>query len=591
MKKFIKTELLAPAKNKEIAFSAIDCGADAVYIGAPMFGARKNASNTLEDIKEVVDYAHKFWAKVFVTINTILNDEELKSAVELALKLEQIEVDALIIQDMGLLNELKKLIEKNKFSTPIHISTQCDNYSPQKVAFFNNLGVKRVVLARETSLEKIKQIHLENPNLELEMFCHGALCVSFSGQCYLSKFIGNRSGNRGECAQPCRKKYSIIDDKNNIIKQDFYALSLKDFNASKKVQELIDAGIYSFKIEGRLKDENYVKNIVAYYSKLLKNKPSSGNSFYNFKPNPAKSFNRGFTEYFLNNKREECFNFISPKSNGEYLGEVVEIKPNCFKISNKIKINSQDGLVCKDFGFLVNKFENNWIYPNKKINLTKGDKIYRNFDVEFEKALAKPVKRQIGVTIIFENGIIKLIDKDKISITYELKEFEHANNIDKMKENFIKQFSKTGETDFYIKEINIKSDLPFIPISELNSLRNKVLADLMKARIDFYNKNLKQKQTPLKYTKFYLAKFDYRANVYNESAIEFYKNCGCEITEMALEKQIPQRQIALMHCKHCIKYALNMCKSPKKLFLKDEKEKIYPLNFDCKNCEMSVMSK
>lgn len=591
MKKFIKTELLAPAKNKEVAFSAIDCGADAVYIGAPMFGARKNASNTLDDIKEVVDYAHKFWAKVFVTINTILNDEELKSAVEFALKLEQIEVDALIIQDMGLLNELKKLIEKNKFSTPIHISTQCDNYSPQKVAFFNNLGVKRVVLARETSLEKIKQIHLENPNLELEMFCHGALCVSFSGQCYLSKFIGNRSGNRGECAQPCRKKYSIIDDKNNIIKQDFYALCLKDFNASNKVQELVDAGIYSFKIEGRLKDENYVKNIVAYYSKLLKNKSSSGKSFYNFEPNPAKSFNRGFTEYFLNNKREECFNFISPKSNGEYLGEIVEIKPNCFKISNKIKINPQDGLVCKDFGFLVNKFENNWIYPNKKINLTKGDKIFRNLDVEFEKALAKPAKRQIGVTIIFENGIIKLIDEDKISITYELGEFEIANNIDKMKENFIKQFSKTGETDFYIKEINIKSDLPFIPISELNSLRNKVLANLMKARIDFYNKNLKQKQTPLKYTKFYLAKLDYRANIYNKSAIEFYKNCGCEITEMALEKQIPQRPIALMRCKHCIKYALNMCKSPKKLFLKDEKEKIYPLNFDCKNCEMSVMSK
>ena len=356
---------------------------------------------------------------------------------------------------MGLLNELKKLIEKNKFSTPIHISTQCDNYSPQKVAFFNNLGVKRVVLARETSLEKIKQIHLENPNLELEMFCHGALCVSFSGQCYLSKFIGNRSGNRGECAQPCRKKYSIIDDKNNIIKQDFYALCLKDFNASKKVQELVDAGIYSFKIEGRLKDENYVKNIVAYYSKLLKNKSSSGNSFYNFKPNPTKSFNHSSTVSTLN-KREECFNFISPKPNGEYLGEIVEIKPNCFKISNKIKINPQDGLVCKDFGFLVNKFENNWIYPNKKINLTKGDKIFRNLDVEFEKALAKPVKRQIGVAIIFENGIIKLIDEDEISITYELGEFEIANNIDKMKENFIKQFSKTGETDFYIKEINIK---------------------------------------------------------------------------------------------------------------------------------------
>ena len=256
----MKTELLSPAKNKEVAIAAIDCGADAVYIGAYSFGARQNAGNSIEDIKTVVNYAHKFWVKVFVTVNTILTDSELDKAVELVKELDIIGVDGIIIQDMGLLNRIMDL----NLLLPIHISTQCDNRLKEKIEFWNNIGVKRVVLARELSLEQIKEIHSLYPKLELESFVHGALCVSYSGQCYLSQYIGGRSANRGECAQPCRKKYSVLNEKGKIIANNIHALCLKDFNTSDYIEKMIKAGIYSFKIEGRLKDENYVKNITAH---------------------------------------------------------------------------------------------------------------------------------------------------------------------------------------------------------------------------------------------------------------------------------------------------------------------------------------
>ena len=307
----MRTELLAPAKDKETAIEAINCGADAIYIGASCFGARHNACNSLDDIREVVNYAHKFWVKVYVTVNTILTDSELEDAVDLLKELDKINVDAVLIQDMGLLNKLVNL----HLPLPIHASTQCDNRDFEKVEFFHNVGLSRVVLARELSLEQIKQIHEQNPDIELEAFVHGALCVSYSGQCYLSQYIGGRSANRGECAQPCRKKYSVIDEKGNIIKKDFYALCLKDFNASNHINDMIDSGIYSFKIEGRLKDKGYVKNVVSYYRQELdkySQKSSTGKIIYPFTPDVEKSFNRGFTDYFLKG-RTDCFNLISPK--------------------------------------------------------------------------------------------------------------------------------------------------------------------------------------------------------------------------------------------------------------------------------------
>ncbi len=583
-----KSELLAPAKDKETAFAAIDCGADAIYIGANSFGARKNASNPIDDIKEVIDYAHKFWVKVFVTMNTILTDDEIYDAVELVKMLTKIGVDALIIQDMGLLNKLIELQQTGVNLPPIHMSTQCDNYLPEKVKFFNEMGVSRVILARELSLEQIKEIHHQNPKLELEAFVHGALCVSMSGQCYLSEYIGSRSANRGECAQPCRKKYSVETTDGEVIKKDFYALCLKDFNASNSIDDLKNAGICSFKVEGRLKDRNYVKNIVAYYKEKLGEGSSSGRSVYEFIPNPEKSFNRGFTEYFLHG-RTNCFNQESPKSKGEYLGEVIEVKKDCFKLKTDKTIHPQDGIYLKGDGFAVNKAEKGYIYPNKQIQLKVGDKLWRNLDVEFEKELQKQVKRQIGVKIFIENSQITLIDENNISIIYSIQQGEKANNPEKMKENFIKQFSKTGDSDFYIENIEIKSDLPFIPISEINKLRRDLFGLLMQERIKYYNEN-KQWQKTLKYTKYFTEELDYRANVHNNFAKEFYEKSGVNIKEISFESNKPNRQVELMRCKHCIKYALNMCKSSKKLVLKDEKGKIFPLKFDCKKCEMSILS-
>ncbi|DAB16058.1 TPA: collagenase-like protease [Candidatus Gastranaerophilales bacterium HUM_18] len=578
----MKTELLSPAKDKETAFAAIDCGADAVYMGAAAFGARKNAPNSLDDIRDVVNYAHKFRVKVFITLNTILTDSELDEAVTLAGELDKIGVDALIVQDMGLLEKIKTI------GIPVHISTQADNRDLEKVSFFNNLGVARVVLARELSLKQIKEIHDANPKLELEAFVHGALCVSYSGQCYLSQYIGGRSANRGECAQPCRKKYSVETVDGKIIAKDIYALCLKDFNASNRLKDMIDAGVYSFKIEGRLKDSNYVKNITAYYRHELdkySQKSSSGRSIYPFKPNPEKSFNRGFTDYFLE-KRKDCFSLNSPKSRGEYIGVISEVKNGCIKICTDKTIHPQDGLTDGIDGFLVNKIENNYVYPNRQVKFKAGDKIYRNVDVEFEKQVAQKVKRQIGVNINITD-VITLVDEDGIKVSIPITGGEAAKNPEKMKETFVKQFSKTGESDFYIEDIKIASELPFMPVSRINELRRSAFDKLMQKRLDEYKR---EEHKNLVYCPYYKSQIDYRGNVHNLSAKDFYKKCGAEVCEMSLETELPKHPVELMRTKHCIKYALGMCKSPEKLVLRDEYGKVYPLKFDCKKCEMSVLN-
>ncbi len=585
MKQAKITELLSPAKDKETAFAAIDCGADAVYIGASFFGARKNAANSIDDICEVVNYAHKFWVKVFVTVNTILTDEELEEAVKLVRVLDEIHADALIVQDMGL---LKRIIEEN-IEIPVHISTQCDNRDIEKVSFFNKFGVSRVVLARELSLEQIKNIHNLNPKLELEAFVHGALCVSYSGQCYLSSYIGGRSANRGECAQPCRQKYTVETIDGKVIASDIYALCLKDFNASAHLAEMIDAGVYSFKIEGRLKDANYVKNITAYYRQELdkySKKSSSGKSTYSFEPIPEKSFNRGFTDYFLEG-RKDCYNFLSPKSRGEFLGEITELKKDCFKLKTDKTIHPQDGLTdCKD-GFLVNKVAGGYIYPNKPVKFTVGDRIYRNSDAEFEKLLSLPIKRQIAVNVLVKSNVIILSDEDGISVQMNLPQGETAKNREKMKDNFVKQFCKTGESDFYIEDIKIESDIPFIPISTINEFRRNILNKLMQNRLKAYKRCEQKKMT---FVPYYKKELDYRSNVHNKSAKEFYECCGAKVNEMSFEFQQPEHSLELMRTKHCIKYALGMCKSKDKLLLKDCFGKIYPLKFDCSKCEMAVMN-
>lgn len=596
-----KLELLAPARDKKTAIAAIESGCDAVYIGAVKFGARQAVGNSLEDVKEVVEYAHKFYVKVHVTINTILTDDELLQAKDLIWKLYDIGVDAIIVQDMGIL-ELAIRGELPPIS--IHASTQCDIRTLEKAEFFQNVGVSRIILARELSLEQIQKIcsavssidDKENA-IEVETFIHGALCVSYSGQCYMSQYIGGRSANRGECAQACRKKYTLIDENGNIIAKDKHLLSLKDFNASKQIENLVKAGVKSFKIEGRLKDENYVRNVVAYYRNILDNcgrKYSSGKIFADFEPDVKKSFNRGFTEYFLK-KREKCFNFDTPKAIGEKIGTVTKVGKDFFEIKSKIKLNNQDGLCFMNGGHLegclVNRSDKNGavikVFPNKMNGIKTGTEIFRNQDVAFEKLLSNSkIKRRIGVEIIYRDGIITAIDDNKNFANVSVDFTESPKNPDKMKENFIKQMEKTGESDFYARKVRVCSDLPFIPISVVNELRRKLLDELMDERLKNYKRDV---QKPLQHAFFPKEKLDYKANIHNQTAKEFYENCGCEVCEMSLEcSSCTQKCIELMRTKHCLKFAFDMCGSPKKLFLIDDKGKKYPLEFDCKNCEMII---
>lgn len=573
----MKTELLAPAKDKTTAIAAIDCGADAVYIGGPAFGARSRAGNSLEDIKEVVDYGHKFYVKTYVTVNTVFSDNELYEAKELIKSLYDIGVDAIIIQDMAI---LQLAIKGEIPPISLHISTQCDNRDLDKVKFFETIGLPRVVLARELSLNQIQQIK-NSTTIELECFIHGALCVSYSGQCYLSEYIGDRSANKGSCAQPCRKKYTLIDNANNIIAKDKHLLSLKDFNASKHLKEMVNIGVNSYKIEGRLKDTNYVKNVVLYYRKELdkiSQKTSSGEVFADFDPDITKTFNRGYTDYFLK-ERGKCFNFDTPK--GEFIGKITKTGKNFFEIQTKEKLNPQDGLcIGEDSGCLINKVEGNRIYPNRMPEIAIDMPVYRNKDYKYEKELeSSKINRKINVTISIIEDNITLTDEDDNMFSFTIPKGQKANNQARMNEVFKSQFLKTGDSDFEITRINISSSIPFMPVSAVNELRRYAFKKLMEERIKNYKR---ETQAPLQYTDFYKQEYDYRANVYNREAKEFYSKCNCTIKD---DTQIEE----LMRTKHCLKYAFNMCKSDKKLFLVDEKGAKYPLKFDCKNCEMVIL--
>ncbi len=582
-----KLELLAPAQNIEIAKTAVNYGADAVYIGASAFGARKMASNSIEDIEKLISYAHLFNVKIYITLNTILDDRELLEAEKLIKKLYEIGADALIIQDMGILELDIPPIE-------LHMSTQCNIRTKEKVQFFEKIGMKRVVLARELSVEQIKEIH-QNSNIELECFVHGALCTSYSGQCYMSDYIGSRSANRGVCAQACRRCYSLLDEKNKYIIKNKHLLSLKDFCAEKYLDDMIKAGVTSFKIEGRLKDENYVKNVVLYYRKLLDKyeKTSDGVILSDFEPDINKTFNRGYTTYFLG-EENEIFNFETPKSTGEFLGLVSKVGKNYFEIDKNIKLTNQDGLfsVTKQdsFGFLVNKTEGKKIFPNKKIELNIKDKIYRNKSVEFENILKNSKTKRIikGKLTVFKDKIELSDNKNTACVSFDEKEI--AQNQEKMRENFKTSFKKSGNSIFKVYEIEFKTDnLPFLTVSKINLLRREVFEKLEKIRLQNYKREEFKRTTYAKYPK---ENNDYRLNIHNKKAEEFYKKCGIVPYEKSVECTKNYSNKELMRTKHCIRRALNIClkQNPKhkQLFLIGEDNKKYILNFDCKNCEMVI---
>ena len=600
-------ELLAPAKNLECGIEAINHGADAVYIGAPRFGARAAAGNSIEDIKALVEHAHLYNARIYVTVNTILYDEELRETEKMIWELYRAGVDALIIQDMG-------ITRLNLPPIALHASTQMDNRTPEKVKFLSDIGFRQVVLARELSLDEIKKIHDTCPETLLEVFIHGALCVSYSGQCYVSQACYGRSANRGECAQFCRLAFDLVDSNGKTIEQNKHLLSLKDMNQSDNLEALLDAGATSLKIEGRLKDVSYVKNVTAYYSQKLDSifkyrkeyvRASSGTVKTTFTPQLDKSFSRGFTDYFLRGRNPGIFSFSTPKSLGEEVGTVKEIRGNYFTVAGVKSFNNGDGLCYIDDngrlqGFRVNRVENNKLFPQDMPRLKPKTRLYRNFDQEFEKLMQKKsAERKIAVDIcLAENNFgftLSFSDEDDNSVSITLERAKEPARTPQA-DNLRNQLSKLGNTPFEANDIKIDlSDNWFIPSSELSELRRNAVEKLLEARrINYRREVFRLKESK---TKFPVSTLTYLGNVMNSSAAEFYKNHGVLKVMPAFEKEQPKDAV-LMFCKHCIRYSMGWCpvhhkvRSPfrEPYYLVSSDGRRFRLEFDCKQCQMKVLA-
>lgn len=469
--------LLSPARDKEVAKAAIQAGADAVYIGAPAYGAREKAGNSIEDIREVVTYAHIYGVQVLVTLNTLLREDEYPKAVQIAKELYEAGVDALIIQDL-------KLLDYDLPPIRLHASTQCDNRTPEQVARLRDLGFKRVVLARELSINEIRAIHEAVPDVELEAFVHGALCVSYSGRCFMSEVLAGRSANRGACAQFCRMAYDLLDSNGNEVLDEHgkpihqrYLLSLQDLDRSAFLQELIDAGVTTFKIEGRLKDADYVTNVTAYYrEKLSAISPQHSVITRSFEPNPEKTFHRGATDYFLHGRTRPMANWETPKSTGEYIGEVIEAKGNTLRVRLKegVTLHNGDGLTIGSEGANVNGVEGNRVQLNKALAISHWPMaLFRNYDVEFIKSLKSERKIPVEVELSETNDgfCLRIGDKER-TFSYP---HEEAKNADKALATIRTQLAKLGDTPYIAQEVRVNSKPYFIPISVLNEWRRATL--------------------------------------------------------------------------------------------------------------------
>ncbi|MEA5404365.1 U32 family peptidase [Arcicella sp. DC2W] len=607
-----KVEILAPAKNLYQGMAAINAGADAVYMGAHQFGARSNATNSVEDVAEMVKYAHLFKAKVFVVINTILYDNELEQCKKLIYELYNIGVDALIIQDMAIMEmDLPPIV--------IHASTQANNRDAQHVKFLHDAGMKRVVLARELNLDQVREIS-EATDVELEFFVSGALCVAFSGNCYMSVANGERSANRGSCAQNCRLPYQLIDGTGKTLIANSHLLSIKDLDLSDQLPNLIEAGVTSFKIEGRLKDIVYVKNNTSYLRQRLDSflegnekyeKASSGRTFYNFEPEMDRSFNRGYTVYFVNKRKEKIGSWESPKSKGQYIGKVLEIKANGYVIENYELLNNGDGLYFVNEngeadGAQINIMFNNIAIPNTFKPLAVGTEIYRNSDAEFNKMVEKEnsAVRKIGVSLRFTETIdgfqLLAVDEDGHQ---SVQSFQTTKELAKSQESVIpnikKNLAKTGNTPFIVDEIEVElSSNWFLPISKVNEIRREVLEQLVDVRIKEYHREEYQIQkTDHPYP---VQKLDFMYNVSNKKARAFYKRHGVTEIEKAFELQWDPGKARVMTTKYCVKYELGKCarfqrdtmgeKLVEPLTLKHG-ENEYKLKFNCKPCEMEIWEK
>ena len=602
-------ELLSPAKNLESGREAIIHGADAVYIGGPAFGARSAAGNSVADIGKLASFAHRYRARVLVALNTILHDHELEDARKLVWQLYEAGADALIVQDMGLLQlDLPPIA--------LHASTQTDNRTPQKVRFLQDAGFSQIVLARELELEQIRTIAAET-SATLEFFIHGALCVSYSGQCYISHAQTGRSANRGECAQLCRLPYSLSDAAGKIIAQDQHLLSLKDMNQSHNLRALIDAGISSFKIEGRLKDLSYVKNVTAHYRRLLDallldlpgyRRASCGESEFFFTPQPEKSFNRGATDYFLNARKIDIGAFLTPKFAGEPIGKVTRITPPSFELATDAVIHNGDGFSYFNaknelVGLRINRAQGKRLFPAEMPrDLAVGMMLYRNLDHEFEKQLEKKsAERRIRIAMQLDEtpaGLaLTLRDEEGISATATLTHgAEVARDAERALATMREQLGKLGNTIFVTDEIRLNLGTAwFVSASALNALRRDAVEKLEAARAAAYRQPPRWPavQPPAAYPAETLS---YLGNVSNRAARAFYSAHGVQQIAPAYEQNRETAEVSLMITKHCLRYSFHLCPKqvkgtrPDPLQLTRGQDR-YTLRFDCKRCEMHVVGK
>lgn len=597
-----KLELLAPARDLECGKAAIGHGADAVYIGAERFGARAAAGNSVDDIAELCRYAHRFAAKVYVTVNTILYDDELEETRSLLSRLENVGVDAVLVQDMALVGMAGQL--------PIHASTQTDNRTVDKVRWLRDVGFRRVVLARELSVTEIAAIHSAVPDIELEVFVHGALCVSYSGLCYASQQCFKRSANRGECAQFCRLRFDLVDSDGCVIEKGRHLLSLKDMNQSDNIERLVEAGATSFKIEGRLKDVTYVKNVTAAYRQILdriiKRNPdkycraSLGKCNYTFTPDLHKTFNRGFTTYFADGRQPDISSPDTPKAMGEFVGLVKELRGNSFNVSGVASFANGDGLcfINKDRlleGFRVNRVEGNRLFPLKMpMGLQPGMKLYRNNNQMFERLLAKPSSvRKIDITIelkVIDNGFRLVVTVPGRCSAYADVVAEHQLAERPQRENTIRQLTKLGTTIYECVDVVLPDDADyFIPVSVLASLRRAAIE-----RLDLCG-NRETLQSRCENTAIPNYPTGTMYNISNRLARDFYSKRGIVNSAPAFELR-SDMGTPLMQCRHCLRYALGYCvknggrkpswREPLHLSLPDGHR--FLLQFDCRNCQMNV---
>ena len=583
-----KLELLAPAANAEVAIQAVVHGADAVYMGATSHGARKDASNSLEDIARVVAFAHKYRAKVYVTVNTIVYENELRQVRELCERLYHIGVDALIVQDMALLG-------MNLPPIALHASTQCDIRTPEKAKFLQDVGFSQLVLARELTLDEIREV-VQSVSVPVECFVHGALCVSYSGRCHASFATLGRSANRGECAQICRMPFTLKDSEGKVIAKDKYLLSLHDFNASNKIENLIEAGVSSFKIEGRLKDADYVKNIVAYYRKKIDKvisryperyeRSSFGKSVISFEPNPSKSFNRGFSDYFLSSRRpKNLASLLTPKSMGEV-------------ITDMRLLNNGDGISFIDRngsyqGVNINRVEGNKIILARKIDIPAGTEIHRTNDVEWHKKMSRPTaERKLGLNITLDDNGVTAEDERGVRVRLPL---DVTKDKARKEMDYKPEFAKLGNTPYHLNSYTAEhSPYMFIPRSEIGGLRRRLVDLLDNANLTTYPFDKRRKENPD--SKYPMARLDFRDNVANRLAKDFYRSHGVLEIEEAMETKTtePQRGTVIMTTRHCILRELGLCKKEKTPKFKEPLKlsggpKDFNLRFNCRQCEMEVL--